>query len=561
MTERHEHLPELHQETERTIGELAIRPRNEDLFGVSSEEVTALLPSTIAGSKAFVDVFDSLTAIGKRAAEEEQNSDAQAAEVDAPAQPEAASDEDTSLDDIPFTFNRSFRRKIMNAFGKHIYRVVQRGAMYVASYEDHESGVEAGRVLLSEKTNNELGDIYMTHIVPGAKPVRHLRQQNLALKQEMHSLLQAEGPAAEYDRYTVLKALGYSRLEYDTLGYEKASEHQQPPRPEFILAAMYAMERDSSHKQLLEELHAGTYDRAIARDIVRFIRDADVVEGDLSKVQQLAKCLYFFSGQPTDLDAFYERMVNELDNWPQAQRQVVIDSRQHLRDRLDSRLNQVERTLRQGNFILDDPATAFKESCITLTDEIMKRQQVNNVNKPEIMLRRTTEKRGRRLTTKRERRQANQPVYQYQDSMDDYLEKAPEAAEVVLCNVKRQTLEDRTVAIEEFVSATSQGAAVREDVGRMLDFLARRDIPVTQRHSIKALVDAHVRFGTEENPDKLWRIFRFKPTMAPELSIQSTIAKNARVYFIKMDDGTIGVLGVKLRSEQDEFLRSVQSRK
>lgn len=67
-----------------------------------------------------------------------------------------------------------------------------------------------------------------------------------------------------------------------------------------------------------------------------------------------------------------------------------------------------------------------------------------------------------------------------------------------------------------------------------------------------------VKFGTEDEPDKLWNLWELKPTEAAGLPTKTAIAKTLRVYFIKMGNDTLGIVGIKPRSEQDKFLKQVR---
>ncbi len=323
------------------------------------------------------------------------------------------------------------------------------------------------------------------------------------------------------------------------------------------------MHGGDAHKHLLKELHSGAYDRLIAQDILGFLRGAQEVEGDLAKIQQLVKCVYFMNGQPTNTAEFYKRMVDNLDVWPAAQQQVIIDARTLLRERLENRLRRVVTALRTDDFIIDDPEDAFEVSFERLADALLRRTQITPQNKFEVMNLRSviSARRGRTASKRAARRAARKD----NDSGD--AQQAPAAPEtsprepskIVACNLNDYSIEDVSSMVDGFVEGASQGdTTIREDVDRMLCFMARRDLPPVHRRGVKIINGAKVKFGTEDNPDKLWDFYEFKPTEAAGLSLRTNVAKKARIYFIKIDTDTIGVIGIQPRAKQDEFLRAIR---
>lgn len=135
-----------------------------------------------------------------------------------------------------------------------------------------------------------------------------------------------------------------------------------------------------------------------------------------------------------------------------------------------------------------------------------------------------------------------------------------EPLKLVTCN-----LSDFSVAegvdglIDTFVQRASQGnVTLRGDLERILNFMARTDLPPQHRRGVKAIQGQKVRFGTEEEPDKLWDFFEMKPTDAAGLSTKTSIAKNLRIYFIKMGNDALGIIGIEPRANQEAFLKSIR---
>lgn len=170
-----------------------------------------------------------------------------------------------------------------------------------------------------------------------------------------------------------------------------------------------------------------------------------------------------------------------------------------------------------------------------------------------------SEKRGRAISRREEKRAARRGRDET-EIVTPTAEGPREPAKIVVCNLNNYSIEeDLATTVDDFMATAGQGnITVREDIERMLRFMARRDLPPTQRRGVKPILGSLVKFGLEDDPDKLWRFFEFKPTEAAGLSLRTSVAKNSRVYFIKLDDDTIGIIGIKPRAEQDAFLRYIR---
>lgn len=77
----------------------------------------------------------------------------------------------------------------------------------------------------------------------------------------------------------------------------------------------------------------------------------------------------------------------------------------------------------------------------------------------------------------------------------------------------------------------------------------------THLRGFKTIQGAKVRFDED---DKFWNFFEFKPTDAAGLSLRTSIAKDSRIYFIKLSPTELGILGIEPRADQDSFLKSVR---
>jgi hypothetical protein len=536
---------------EQPLGELALRrDQPEQLFGVTDDEIFALTPSVIAGIAGFKDVVIAINPGDKKIQEYAKSGDLETETVTDPAQKALAEGE-------PAGYSRDeIRKGKQSMYRAPLAKLIQTGAQYVAGFGSKEEGTRAAYEILPQEVDEYLGDLVKTRIVPAAQPIKTLRETASQARSDIESIAQGDGDTQIHKRYTLLKACGFDRYE----GKERDPQAKlKDPTPEFTLAALYAMESMDTHKQLASELYAGKFDHLIAHDILWHIDAAQQVDGDLAKVQQLVKMLRaFHSGQPEDKPNFYNRMVSLLDNWPQAQRQVVIDARQMLVDRMEAKLGRTSRALRDGDFIIDNPGAAFNDSVTYLSDAMLSRAIVTPQNRAEIMRLRaiySMRKRGRQ-TPRRERRRDRAK----NDETAAAQETGPrEPAKIVVCNLNDYSIsESPDVLLDELAARFSQGNTIRDDFAKMLNFMVRRDLPPTHRRGVKSMTGILVRFGTDEEPDKLWNLFELKPSDAAGLSLRTDIAKHSRVYFIKYSENTLGIIGIKPRSEQEEFIKSIR---
>jgi hypothetical protein len=127
----------------------------------------------------------------------------------------------------------------------------------------------------------------------------------------------------------------------------------------------------------------------------------------------------------------------------------------------------------------------------------------------------------------------------------------------VTCNLNDQsTTEGVEGIISNFLQKTNPGdTALKEDLDRMTQFMARTDLPTNFRRGIKPIRGAQVRFGDD---GKLWEFFEFKPTEAAGLSLRTGTAKGSRIYFIKMAENTLGIIGLEPRSNHENFLKQIR---
>lgn len=541
MTERSEEFTGTIVPADQFIGEIALRRRNPgELFGVTREEVLDLAPSIAEGEEALVSVFRKLNPNDERFNRREDSSEDF---TDQAEQPE---------------YSRIQVRSSKTAYGSYIVKLMQTGAQFLSTFEDPEAARREGLEILGEDFNDFLGNILDKRIMPAAPAMRHMRHVAQQVHSELQPLSDAEG--ALMQRYTLLKALSYGSQqeteENDTTGLNSNM------RPEYVLGVLYTLAGGTLHAQLAKEAQAGAYDRLIAEDILWFTENAESVGGELAKLQELTGFMQAFLGddEPRDAAGLYLRMAAMVDKWPNTQRQVVVEARQRVLNKLEIRLGHIRRALRDSDLIPDDPKEAFADSTVQLADQIIRRAQVSADNKGEIMSLRAQLARAKR--GRKSRRQNKKPDASELEELAAEADKRPEPSKLVTCNLNDHSITEGVEGlIDEFVKEVSQGfVTLRNDLMSMVNHMARRDLPPTRRRGFKPVSDAKVKFGTEEDPDKLWSLVEFNPTDAAGLSTRTPVAKNTRIYFIRLDSDTIGLVGIKTRADRETFLRTIRAK-
>jgi hypothetical protein len=100
---------------------------------------------------------------------------------------------------------------------------------------------------------------------------------------------------------------------------------------------------------------------------------------------------------------------------------------------------------------------------------------------------------------------------------------------------------------------------VRQDVDAMLKFLARNDLPAAHRRGIFTVQQTSVRFPVgEAGEEKELKVYEMKPTMASGLPLVTDVVKNSRVYFVRLGNDTIGILGIQPKTRQKAFIGYLQ---
>jgi hypothetical protein len=132
---------------------------------------------------------------------------------------------------------------------------------------------------------------------------------------------------------------------------------------------------------------------------------------------------------------------------------------------------------------------------------------------------------------------------------------------LLTCNLNDHTTTEGVEGlIAEYMQEVGQqgNKHLREDLEKIVAFMADTDLVENSRRGVKPIGGTQVRFGAE---DKLWDFLEFKPSAATDLTLKTRQAKNSRTYFIRLDGETLGLMGIKSRSKQDMFIRSIRDRR
>lgn len=515
---------------EHYLGDLALQEQQgRKPFEVSDEELLALVPG-IASVEA--SVRDFVVAVDPNVYQ---------SDVEEPVGAETSRP------------SRDNRRKGAARYGRYMARIIRTGAMYLASFSDHEEAVRAGRVIFDPEWDEALGDMYDKRIVASSVPLRNLLQASQTVCSQIKELATENNTTATSNSYTLLKILATQK--------ENWQQDDKPSLDDLSLPALLhgaiAIEGQTDVKTFLgTQAQKGLFDRHIAYDLLQFV-DGNKVDGDLERIRQLATFLHAFLGdnQP-DKTALHGRMANLLGSWPISQQQIVIEARQAMLGRLEANLTRMERTIKESDLkTTGDHEAAFINSFDRFAQQVTNQAAITPDNKAEVMAARAQYRKRGRVTPKRQPKSAAKPL-----DLAATPEARREPLKLVTCNLNDYSIVEGVEGlVDQFLEGISQrDTALRDDLLRILNFMARTDLPLDHRRGVKRINEGKVKFGIDEDPDKLWDFFEMKPTEAAGLPTSTGIAKDLRVYFIKMNKTTLGIIGIKERSKQDEFLKTVR---
>lgn len=445
-------------------------------------------------------------------------------------------------------------------------QIVVDGARFINTHKDIEKGAEHGRTILPETHEVDiLQDIYEGRIVPSAKALRKLRDTTWDCAMNLAERLNGEDEEIVSSRYTLLKAVATETIpdESDLSTAEKLKKMSLG----IPLAAMTFPK--NIPKEVVREAQSGAFDSRIALDILQFAGNNPERQSDLDKIGQMIPHIKAYNetlGVELGQDEVYKLLASTVDNWPAAQRQIVLEERNKLIDRFSGNLLRLFNVLDEAGFLSPDSSktrSLFTDSVSEYFMEITRRAPVTRENrvtvvaaKNEIGANRKRKKSGG--TTKRNRTRAINEDRVRGKRLSELQalwgqEAEPDPLNLVTFDPETGTfVEEVGGLVEEYIEGLSQrgNQELRRDIDSMVSYLQVPDRPLDQPDGVK-----HIK-----NPARIiingknYRLFEFKPTEASGLPLHDDFARQLRIYFCPLDSKTRCIIKVLPHSAHEEFL-------
>jgi hypothetical protein len=500
------------------------------LFGMSRDDVYERYPS-VKGAREMLEEF------GTRM------------QQDATSLDTSANDDNTEREQSSPIFSRRENREARPHNATWI-KIIRSAVHTALDNENREDGVKDVETVLREASLD--ADMYEDLFKPFMSKLPHIskvfgsfRAYAASARGDITTSLQGTPD----DKYELIKIAGLNA--YTEVGGQESSAWKAGR----MLLGLCAIADIQPGVQLKAELSEGRYDHHIAKDVMRYIEQDGVLDADLVKIKQLGQFATAIAGGGTEM------MANSLEVWPADQRHTIQQLRNALMERITINQANAVRWLQEKEMLPPaDPKSELESRALTLIEDILKRVPITAEDKPYIMACKATIKSKRRR--KHEQRLAEQQAT-HSATVAASAEKSEESLDpYTMMTVdlgSQESLEGVDYMVDAFLEGLGQqgDTKLREDVDKMFTYLARRDLPTTHRRGKKKLDNCHVRYkdGGEE---KRWQLWEFKPTEAAGLSLRSGTAKDSRIYYVELNDDTLGIVGFEPRSKQEEFLKSVR---
>lgn len=465
---------------------------------------------------------------------------------------------------------RDQNRSVGKLYGSHITQIARLGAGFIATFDDHKEGVAAlneiytqasqGSDVLGLELEKVLAGVFVGNILPAVEPLRHLRHVSQQIGANVMTLATRQDQTSLPDRYLLLKALGGDVSSHKTNGIIRLSQIEQTSvASNRVLSVLTVLSNKGVKTVLSADARKGLFDPLIGADIIKYVDEQEKVDGDLGKIGKLmtfAKKLLGDGIEPTEV---YRRMVEEYDSWPVAQQQVVHNGRQVLLDRLDANLDLATKFAKSLCLITEgDHGDELAANYKSLADILLRNITVTPDIRAEVLRLRASAKRGRQ-TPRRQREKSVKKGVEAEAATRE-AEEPRKPLNLVTCNLATyDTTEGVDGLIDQYLENVSQGnETLRKDVEAVLAFMRRTDLPPDFNRGTKKMENVFVRFGTPEDPDKIWQLWEMKPKEASGLPTKTPNAKDLRVYYIKLNDDTLGIINLSPRSQQDEVIKGIR---
>ncbi len=445
---------------------------------------------------------------------------------------------------------RAFERQTDTISG----RLTSLGAQLIASYDNLEEGTAAAINIMREHAiSDEANPVRQVRefMLPTAPHIRSLRAAAAQTNQEL-AALQESPPATHYE---LLKVFAETPMlsEGDTL-----IDVEAPWLPSQVLVALTALSGSNIKRQLLETLDRGAFDRFIAGDMLRCEGSGGNLQAAVAKLRRLAGFTMAVSTDDAaaqDSPALHQRMVDVLPAWPIAEQQAVAEGREPLANAVSYRFNLATAWLHELDFFTPDLLLRFEERAIALHLKAVPARGVNPKSRISIAGLRARAKKLNTLISAREKERKS--------AAEASSEAEPEPIKLVTYHLNNDTTtEGIDGLITAFVEKVSQGKdSVTEDLRKIEQYLTNPAKKQTAKRGFKTIQGTRASV-TLDGDKKSVTLYELKPADADnsELSL-STVARDCRVLFVKLDDNTLGILDIVPRSDLKETLKYIARRK
>lgn len=447
-------------------------------------------------------------------------------------------------------------------------KIVLAGASFVNSHDDLDQGLEQTRALFPEAIEvGSLEGIYDNRIVPAARALRSLRDASWEAIDNLTEQLDGDEESKVINRYNLFKAVAREEVPgEDQLGLADNFDEMSPVVP---LAAIANLASEIP-RQIITEARTGAFDSFIALDILKFAHhNPGSGQSEIEKVGQLLPFVDAYNlvmGGQVNRDEICKALALTVDSWPPDRRQIVVEERNKLVERLSANLLKLYNALNANGFIGQDTQDArdlFYESVENYSNEYIKRMQVHNVsNKATLVAVRaqagTHKKRSKTTQTKAQKRRRAQAESVRKSRLQELQnlwgeEYEPEPLKLVQYDSKNNIFSDSVEPmINEYMESLSQqgNQQLRQDLRSMFEYMRVPDRPVDQPDGV-----GHIKIISRlEIGDGQYRLFRLKPTEASGLPLHDEHSRKTRIYFSNLDSKTRCIVGIGSRPNHEKFL-------
>lgn len=541
--------------------ELTDVDRDRKLFEVFSEEVYALVPSLPEGM-AQINATES----DKQTQASDHVEDEAESESALETAGENSSEPEDDKKEPPIVMNRKAIRGGLGKSADAARWALMSGARLIASYDDSEVGAAAAKQIVAGVADGLLTD-FQDYFLLAADSVRGLNRMTDAIGEEITSAM-----ASFSGRFTLLKALasGGDHMERG-FGARRLGHVAWSPGRE--LATFSVLAESDLQPALAAEFSSGAFDELIARDLVEFVARRDVSGSSFAKLHQTFSYMAKVMGVESNTEsAFYDKLAATHADWPADLQERFIGAKRMILAGLESNFSRSNRWLKENGLMqTGDSAEQFEQAVEALVLAILRHQSrvSQRDNAKYVPIKHELKRKHRRTAKQAAGQLAVAKVTELPSAEVEAAASPP--MRMLTCNINDGTVTDGIdVAIEDFLSRTGQGGAtLREDIKRMMTFMARTDFPPGYRRGVRPLREVSLQFAwgdpantpveeTDAPEKKEYPVHKFKPIEATGLSLRTVAAKESRVYFIKPAKDVLAILAIDHRSNQETFIKRIR---